>query len=127
MTRPLIGLLSRFGLVGIGSTITYLTVANLLLYSGFLAPAKASVAAYLAGMVVSFIGQSWFTFRVAQVRLNHFVRFGILSVLGLAFSYGSVVLALKVGAPPFAATIATAIFVPLLSFVIMRYWVFLND
>ena len=118
-----LALLSRFGIIGVAATLTYLVVANVLIAAGIVA-VYASVLAYLAGMVVSFLGQSKFTFRVGKAERHHFVRFVILSTIGLAVSYGAVRGASTIGLPAFVGTLATAILIPLLSFVVMKLWVF---
>jgi putative flippase GtrA len=116
------GLLSRFGAVGVLATLTYLAVSNLLILEGVSATA-ASVLGYLTGMVASFVGQSRYTFRV-DAGHRHFVRFCVLSALGLAISYMAVHITSLVALPPVLGTMATAILIPMISFVLMKLWVF---
>lgn len=124
---PLLAQISRFTLVGLAATLIYLIVANLVIWADLIPPTWASVLAYLAGMVVSFNGQSRFTFRVKNHRPEHLARFTFLSVLGLGLSFGLVHLATNQGLAPVFATFGTAIAVPVISYVVMRLWVFGHD
>lgn len=121
----LLALLSRFSLVGLAATATYLVVSNLLMLDASLNPAVASVSGYLAGMAVSFMGQSGFTFSVPQRTVGQLLRFCLLSVIGLAFSWWSMEFVVRgLGANPVWGTVITAVSIPILSFIIMRNWVF---
>ena len=119
----LLALLSRFGMVGLAATATYLVVANLLMMAGTI-PVYGSVAGYLAGMAVSFLGQSRFTFRIRKAQQHHLMRFCLLSAVGLFVSYAAVQGAGAAGLAPVIGTIATAILIPLMSFAAMKLWVF---
>jgi putative flippase GtrA len=118
-------LLLRFGSVGMLSTLVYVLVANLLTWLTSMGSAEASVAGYLAGMAVSFTGQSRFTFGLRETGAIHLLRFCLLSALGLAISYWCVRLATDLlGIAPVWGTLGTAILVPLVSFIAMKFWVF---
>ena len=76
-------------------------------------------------MPVSFFGQSRFTFRVAVNTRGQFFRFCALNGCGLLISFGSVRLATDVlCVKPFWGTVATSVAVPLLSYFVMKFWVF---
>ncbi|WP_163266353.1 GtrA family protein [Chelativorans alearense] len=121
----LLALLSRFSLVGFAATATYLAVSNALMVSGMLEPVTASVLGYVAGMAVSFLGQSGFTFSVHQRTFSQLFRFTLLSVAGIAFSWWSVEFVVhEMRAHPVWGTVATSAFIPLLSFIVMRNWIF---
>lgn len=123
--RGLAGMLSRFSVVGIGATLTYLLVSNLLISLDAVPAAVASLLAYLAGMLVSYLGQSRLTFRVDRHPPAQLARFCVLSIAGIAISYATVAIAEHgLGVAPFWGTVATVVLVPLLSFVLMRAWVF---
>jgi putative flippase GtrA len=115
---------SRFSLVGAAATVTYFCVANLLMAITGMQAAHASVAAYLAGMVVSFIGQGRLTFMVRSHSWRQLGRFAALSAVGLAIGWLSVVGVMAAGYEPFWATVITAISIPVLSFLAMKFWVF---
>jgi len=116
--------LSRFSLVGVAATLTYFVAANMLMAASVMRPELASVLAYLCGMVVSFAGQSRLTFLVRKTSWRHVARFCVLSAVGLATSWLSVLGAAAAGYPPFWATVATSLAIPVLSFVVMKLWVF---
>ncbi|WP_153666381.1 GtrA family protein [Phyllobacterium sp. SYP-B3895] len=120
----LLAILARFGIVGIAATLIYLAVSNLLIASGHVAPAPASLLGYLAGMITSFFGQSRFTFRVGETDWRHLFKFGLLSVVGLAVSYWSVAGAVMLGFHATVGTVAASILVPIVSFILMKLWVF---
>lgn len=123
MSSSFIALLSRFGAVGIAATLTYLIISNLLIWAGLI-PTLASIVGYLAGMVASYLGQSKFTFQMERTRRRHLVRYCFLSLVGLLVSYLTVWAASATEASPVLGTVATAIIVPVLSFVVMKLWVF---
>lgn len=115
----------RFSMVGVLATATYFITANLIMFLGILTPRPASVLAYILGMIVSFTGQSQFSFKVGRVNFRHVTRFVILSILGLLISYFSIVICedyLDISAV--WGTLFTSISIPLLSFIMMKLWVF---
>lgn len=122
----LIATISRFSIVGVGATLTYFVVANALILLARMEPVAASITAYLAGMLVSYLGQRRFTFGV-RASWRQSVRFAILSALGLAISWGSVAGAVALGWPPLWGTVVTSLLVPVLNFLVMKSWVFVED
>ena len=125
-SRRLLGLASRFGVVGVAATLTYLAVANLLIHFASVGPGISSVLAYLAGMAVSYIGQSRWTFQGAGSE-GRLARFVILSLVGLMTSFVAPLAAVRVGCPAAVGTAVPVLAVPLLSFVAMKWWVFSNS
>jgi putative flippase GtrA len=116
---------SRFSVIGILATATYFMVANILIMSQVTSPQKSSVLAYLAGMIVSFFGQGQFTFNTGKTNFSQIIRFSILSICGLSISYGNLYIATNyLATNPFWAVLLTAIEIPVLSFFIMKNWVF---
>lgn len=120
----LVETLSRFSLVGVAATATYFVGTNLLISATALPPARASIAAYLCSMIVSFAGQSRFTFLVESPTWGHIARFCVMSVAGLFVSWISVLAAEAVDVSPFWATVVTSVAIPALSFLVMKLWVF---
>lgn len=116
--------LSRFSLVGVAATLTYLVVANMLMAFDVFRAEVASVVAYLTGMVVSFSGQSRLTFLVHTPSWGHFARFCVISAAGLLISWISVVAIEASGFAAFWATLITSVAIPALSFITMKLWVF---
>ena len=123
--KDLLAHFSRFSVIGILATATYFAVANLLIISQIASPQQSSVFAYLAGMAVSFYGQGRFTFNTEKTNLTHLIRFIILSVCGLSISYINLYAAMNFwGGKPFWGVLLTTIEIPILSFFIMKNWVF---
>ena len=116
---------SRFTIVGILATLTYLTASNAMMFLAGMKPVMASVGAYLLGMIFSFSGQSRITFKVGKITPSHYYRFAVLSFFGLLFSYLSVIVVVDyLGQHAFWATIATVVIIPAASYLIMKVWVF---
>ena len=123
--RQRLASLARFSFVGLLATTIYLIVANTIMVSGVMPPAWASLTAYLSGMVFSFLGQSQFTFRRGRATFAQAARFAVLSVCGIATSFGCVyVLSNFANIDGLPATLITAAIIALLSFVMMNIWVF---
>ncbi len=121
----LVAVLSRFSLVGAMATLVYFLVANVGLMVTDADAAQISVFAYLVGMIVSYLGQSRVTFQVAGANLSQVMRFCVLSGAGLAISYYAVRFAqFGLGVSPIWGTVAVSLMVPLMSFVVMKLWVF---
>lgn len=81
MASPL-GTVTRFGLTGVGVTLTYLVLAILLKFAGADA-AVASVGAYLVSTALSYLGHRRYTFRSAADHGRAVPRFMIVSAIGL--------------------------------------------
>jgi putative flippase GtrA len=118
--------ISRFASIGVVATAIYLVVSTALISWSDLPPEISSVVAYLCGMAVSFFGQGLYTFRVSASGAR-FARFCVLSIMGLALSFAAVRLAALAGASPLWGAAATSILVPILSYVVMKAWVFRED
>lgn len=121
----MIRLLSRFSLVGIMATSTYVVGATALIWLGV--PAlTASLVSYLAGVVVSLFGQMKFTFRVERPTPGNYVKFIVLSSTGLAFAQGVILTFSLMGWPPILAVAANCALIPAATFLAGRFWVFSN-
>jgi putative flippase GtrA len=123
--RQCLAALSRFSFVGLVATGVYLLVSNGIIAAGLMAPAWASLIAYLVGMIFSFFGQSQFAFRSGRITLGQVLRYCLLSAWGIGLSYGCVYVLIhytKVTELP--ATIITAGIIALFSFIVMNIWVF---
>lgn len=116
---------ARFSFVGGAATLTYFVAANLLMITTSLPFGLSSVLGYCCGMAVSFFGHRIYTFRADADASRQFVRFLILSVGGLLISYGSVWFTVDVlKARPFWSTVMTVALVPLMTFIVMKFWIF---
>ena len=115
----------RFFTVGIAATSTYFIVANLLMHLDIVPAALCSVLAYIIGIVISFLGQRSYTFQINKKKQGQLMRFCILSIIGLYISYLSVDYAVNVyQVSALWGTIITSMTIPLLSFWVMKIWVF---
>jgi putative flippase GtrA len=120
-----LAVLSRFSFVGAAATAVYLIVANAIMATGLLAPGWASLVAYLAGMVFSFLGQSQFTFRSGRVTSGQAARFVVLSACGISISFAGInFLVTYTPVKGLPATLVTAAAIALISFIVMHIWVF---
>jgi putative flippase GtrA len=107
------------------ATAAYLIVANMLMAASPISPQACSVIAYCFGIAVSYFGQSRFAFLADSDSLGQIVRFAVLSIAGVALSYLLVHWTTELlGFRPLWGTLATAAAMPVLSFVVMRHWVF---
>jgi putative flippase GtrA len=117
--------LSRFAVVGGLATGTYLVVSNALIFIHILPGAFSSAVAYMVAMLISYAGQSRFTFRVGNGDAQQPLRYIAMSACGIGISYLSVFAAEHVlRMAPAWGTLATAIIVPIISFLMMKFWVF---
>lgn len=120
-------LLGKFATVGVFATLTYLVLANALIKLTSLPPEQASICAYLGGMVVSYLGQSKLTFGVPSARLTQIAKFGVMSSVGLAISFGTLQYAAFYHPSLIhVATVFVAVAVPAFSFFAMKVWVFVE-
>jgi putative flippase GtrA len=122
--RGLAGEGLRFGLVGIGATLTYLAIS---LAAQWLwgRPLLSSSLGYFASVGVSYFGHGTFTFRTGRPHLTAGPRFlGMsLAVFGLT---NLIVLAVTgpLGQPFVVAAAMVVISIPLFTWALSRLWVF---
>ncbi len=117
----------RFIFTGGAATLTYL-IAFFILQNRLSLDAKTlSLIAYGCGFCVSYTGQSLFTFKQTGHNSQQFRRFILLSILGAALSW--IIIAIfndGLGLPSMWGAVVTAGLIPLISFLAMNFWVFLN-
>jgi putative flippase GtrA len=116
--------LGRFGIVGLISTAIYVVVATIGTRWTPLPLVLVSTAAYLASGVWSYVGHYHITFRSDTVHGTSVPKFFVLFGLGYAVQTGIVILNRRVGLPPELGTVAVAILLPVMNFIIMQLWVF---
>lgn len=123
--NSLLGCLLRFCTVGTLATAVYFVLANLFIQLNIASVETCSVLAYMVGIVVSYIGQSGYTFRVEVKNRGQILRFSVLSAIGVCISYLSVVIAVNIyNVDAVWGTLVTSVSIPLLSFIMMKLWVF---
>jgi putative flippase GtrA len=116
--------LLRFGLVGALATLAYAVLAETFARAG-LGPVTASVAAYLAAGVVSYLGHKRVTFRSGGAHTHELPRFILTLGLGIAVAAAApAVLTKWLGLPQIAATVFTCVAAPVLSYVALSLVVF---
>ncbi|RJT26025.1 GtrA family protein [Mesorhizobium waimense] len=120
-------LLTRFGLVGIAATILYAALAAAFAKSerlGF-TPIQASLAAYAAAALFSYLAHKSVTFVSGRPHQTEAPRFFLLAATGLAIAYGApALLTVKLGLPLIIPVLVTCLLVPVINFFVLDRWVF---
>ena len=121
--------LSRFGLVGLAATFLHLLVFSLAIDLANIEPSLANVAGFLAAFIVSFAGQSSWTFPSKNIdrrqRRRRFLRYIAVSLVG--FLMNAITVHVVVDVLAYSYTYALPIMgigVPAILFVLNRYWAF---
>lgn len=123
--RPLLQQVPLFAIVGAAATLTHVGAALAARELAGLTPMTANFAGYAAAVGVSYLGNARFTFRRALWHGPQFVRFVVVSLIGLALTQGLTWLLVERGGWPFEAGLAVvAVAVPALSFLLQRLWAF---
>lgn len=123
--RPLVHQVPLFAIVGAAATGTHVAAALAARELGGLSPMAANFVGYLCAVGVSYLGNARFTFRRAVLHGPQFVRFVVVSLLGLALTQGLTWLLVEQAHWPFWAGLGVvAVAVPALSFVLQRLWAF---
>lgn len=115
----------RFGIAGLGATVFYFVLTTVLASGAGMNPASASICAYLAALILSYLLQSRFAFRVAGDNAAQITRFIVTAIVGLVVSYG--VMALATGVLDLhylVGAIGVCVLIPVINFVIFSRWVF---
>jgi putative flippase GtrA len=116
---------ASFAAVGIAAALTYMVLTYCLAMWLGVGSVPASTLGYLAGVVVSYVGQSQLTFRAGWSR-QAVAKFAVVSLLGFACSVGLMHLLHEVWFCPVIYPIVLAsLLVPALSFLAMNFYVFI--
>lgn len=117
--------LVRFGGVGALATLAHVMVALAVQAALSVTPQQANLAGFAAAIVLSYAGHARVTFGAPLRSGPQLLRFGLLSLVGLATSGLTVHAATEVLGLGFgAAMLAVGLIVPGVSFLVMRFWVF---
>jgi putative flippase GtrA len=118
-------LLARFGLVGIAATTLYAFLAIALVkWIGF-TPVQASLAAYAAAAVFSYLAHKSVTFMSSGSHRSEAARFILLTATGFAIAYAApALLTAKLGLPPIIAILVTCLLIPAINLLMLDRWVF---
>jgi len=121
----MLGQLIRFGGIGGLATVVHVLIALAVRQVLQLSDQQANSAGFGAAVLVSYVGHGRYTFGVELASGPQFLRFVILSLLGLATSSATVWIATtRLGFDFIMAMAAVAILVPVMTFLALRLWVF---
>jgi putative flippase GtrA len=122
---PILRQAVSFGLIGVTATLVHVLVALAARHLAHLPPLTASFTGYLAAVSVSYFGNTFLTFGAAPWRRDQIVRFGIMSLAGLAVGQGIIwLLVTRLGLPFWVGLAGMVAVVPASSFAAARLWVF---
>ncbi|MER9657419.1 GtrA family protein [Mesorhizobium sp. M0152] len=114
-------------MVGIAATILYAALAAAFVKSerlGF-SPVEASLAAYAAAALFSYLAHRSKTFMSSGPHRSEAPRFLVLAAIGLAIACGApALLTAKLGLPLIFPIVITCLLVPAINFVVLDRWVF---
>ncbi|WP_353014585.1 GtrA family protein [Mesorhizobium sp. M0854] len=120
-------LLVRFGSVGIAATILYAVMATALVeWQRFgLSPVGASLAAYTAAALFSYLAHKFVTFASSGSHRSEAPRFLLLTATGFVVAYAApALLTAKLSLPPTIAILVTCLLVPAVNLLMLDRWVF---
>ncbi|RWM16024.1 MAG: GtrA family protein [Mesorhizobium sp.] len=120
-------LLARFGLVGIAATMLYAVLAIGLVESKWIgfSPVQASLAAYAAAAVFSYLAHKSVTFMSSGSHRSEAARFLLLTATGFAVAYAApALLTAKLGLPPIVTILVTCLLIPAVNLLMLDRWVF---
>lgn len=115
----------RFALAGIVTTAIYSVIFFLFHGLTELQPEISSLIAYSSSIILSYVLQSRFTFKVQKDDAKTFFSFLLVSFVGLVTSYLlMVVLVKEFLIPPITVTLIIVIFIPIINYICLRLVVF---
>ena len=120
-------LVGTFGIIGLGVTLVYQGLANILNTAG-LSAAEASIIAYAASTSLSYFGHRKYTFGSKERHGRTVPRFVATTLVGLALATVIPMVTVRYGLlDPAPSFILVTLVVALFSFVMMRLVVFPSD
>lgn len=123
--RPLVQQVPLFAVVGIAATLTHVAAALATRALAGVAPLEANLVGYIAAVGVSYLGNARLTFRRPAWRGGQFLRFVVVSLLGLGVTQALTwLLVLRLGWPFWAGLGVVAVATPSFSFALSRAWAF---
>jgi putative flippase GtrA len=123
--RPLVHQVPLFAVVGVAATLTHVAAALTARELAGLEPLQANLVGYLMAVGVSYLGNARLTFRRRALHGPQFMRFIVVSLLGLGVTQGLTwLLVQQLGWPFWAGLGVVAVVVPALSFGLSRVWAF---
>ena len=117
--------LLRFGLVGVAAPARYAGLATLFMSRIGLDPVPASLAAYAAAALFSYLAHKSATFMSRGLHRTEAPRFLLLTAIGLAVAYAApAVLTGVLGLPGIVPVLVTCVLIPALNLIALDRWVF---
>ena len=114
-----------FGAVGVAATGTHAAAALIAHNLGGLSALGANLVGYLAAVLVSYLGNAWFTFGKPARYAGQFARFLAVSLLALGMNQLIVYYCTSLLGWPFTLTLGlVVVLVPIFSFLMAKLWAF---
>lgn len=119
----------RFGIVGVAATMVHMSAAFTLFYIAFIPAVLANALAFLVAWCVSYTGQVGWTFKGRGGGHHKSApKFFVVSLLGFMLNLIIVwVMADIMKVPFYVAVLSVVVSVPILTFVLSKYWVFKGE
>ncbi|MGI9394203.1 MAG: GtrA family protein [Boseongicola sp.] len=114
----------RFAIVGLTVAAFYIVAYSALVNAG-LSKFMANVVAFVFAVLIQYIGQTRWTFRKSLKVRRQWLRFGTMICIGLIYS--TLItnhIAQELGWPSWVAAAVVAASLPVINFLIMRFWVY---
>ncbi|MDA7427606.1 GtrA family protein [Primorskyibacter aestuariivivens] len=119
--------LGRYIVTGICVTLFYVLVYPVLRRAG-LGAVPANLTAYCSAVALQYVMHARYTFAVSTRNRSQARRFGITIALGLALStLITAGIAPRIGMSPFWAATCAAVLIPVLNWILFRFWVFRTE
>lgn len=115
----------RFGIIGIVATITHIVIVAFILAFNLMPIFTANFTAFLTAFCVSFIGNYKWTFKSHNNLKRSLGRYFLIASLG--FIVNNIILFILIYEkilPPLYAAIISACFIPIVTFLLSKYWAF---
>lgn len=114
----------RFATVGALNTVNHLVIVYFLVSFNFLNLLVANIVAFVSATIISFVLNNCWTFSLRGISVVTVKKYLFFISLSTLIIYVWTNIAETLGVSPLITTIALAILLPILSFVIFKIWVF---
>lgn len=119
--------LIKFGLVGLFATVIHASILFFLVEQLGVEPVLASIPAFLTALVISFLINHHWTFVVKEAYRRYFSRYTAVAVSGLILNITIMYSTVSLMHQSYVVgLLVVVILVPLISFLLQRYWTFSN-
>lgn len=122
-----LGQIVRFGIVGVTATAVHGLTLFVLVNGAQFSPMVGTAIAFLCAVAVTYAGQALWVFKVRQHGSAKVFRFAMSAVFGLLANVAIMKLAVDVAQVHYQIGFAAAVvLVPAMTYLINRYWVFVD-